>query len=533
MSSQSLIVLGTDLVSGIHTDVLLEGDPPAFWVTWIDWDSDFRRELRIGDMIVGVNDVSLEPILKPQQTDKGVGQYGEVRYWAEIGAVAGQEIILSILRDGQPMSVCGKLGASLSYYDREGKSALAPGGPVRLVHDTFVTAWASWYEKLQWKMSLLFTRAWSQQMSTRMEFAELLDHQPRIDYLLAAYPGPFAQATHDDWSSTVELVRGKLADPPVDLEYRSISAQRIAIAKVEAAKAWQAVLDETAKERIPAIPAASPFVRAGTVGKLVELPVITNDNILNDLGKTFAAVGAVSDGYWFIPLDRPEIQQFYEVLFRYQGQVNPQLVERYRYLVRVLDDAWMLTVNGRAVTGIAVQPIAALAGEDEMFVDLRQSPSQFAGELALSIFAKEPRDDTSAICVVNALIQAVKTGDEATWRSLFAPWRAYVASSGRTIIDMNYAKDPRMFATEWEHSRRNIMLNVYDVRISHVEKIRHIISYDKSNGIPDIEEIIVWVDHYGLFDGEHRVFQDISVNRRWPLQRIDGGLWKIVKIQTL
>lgn len=535
MSGQPLHTAGTDVMSGIHTDVLLEGDPPSFWVEWINWDSDFRRELRVNDRIIGVDGASLAAMLQPQQTFKGIGQYGEGQYWIEIGAAAGQEVTLSVLRDDEPVTVRGHLGTNVFYYDRDGKSALAPGGPARLARDTFDSAWSGWYESLQKALSLLLTRVWINRTPTRPALAEMLAHQPRIDYLLANYPGLFAQTLHDDWHQVVELVSGKRADPPINLEYRTIGAQRIAIAiaKENATKAWHAVRQDTASERIAAAPATSPFARTEAVGKLVELPALGNHNMLNDLGKAFFAAGSRTDGYWFMMLDSPAAQQFYEVLSRFQGQINPQISEHYRFLARVLDDAWMLTVDGRATSGIAVEPIAALAGDDEMFVDLRRTPPQFAGQAELSVFATTPRDDTSSVSVIEAMIQAVKAGDEVTWRSVFAPWRTQFGRGGRTIINMSYADDPRMYESDWDRSRRNIMSKVYDVRIAHAEKIRRVLTRDTDNGLPDVDQTVVWVDHYGLFDGEHRVFQEAGLNRRWPLQRIDGGPWRIITIQAL
>lgn len=532
--AHELAKLGTDVVSGVATDARLESDPPAFEVSWIEWNSDFRRELRLNDRIIAVNGESLSPILRPQQIYQGIGQYGEGGYWSRIGAKAGDEIVLSVLRDGEPMLARGRLGTNMFYYDRDGKTALAPGGPARLAHDIVSSAWSSWHEGLVKRMSHMLTRAWIDKIPTRRELADILAHQPRITFLLEKYPGLFAQTMHDDWTRTVELLSGKRADPPVNLEYRALGEQRAALARKEGQRAWQAILAETAAERIPASPAVSPMKREQAVGKIVELPAITNSQIINDLGKTIGVIGSAQDScYWFLMFDRPEMLAFYEVLYRYQGQVNPRIREQYRYLARVLDDSWMLTVWGRPAMGLALQPLAALAGDDELFVDLRTSKPQFAGEAELSIFEAVTYEDSSPISVLEAMIQAVKTGNEAMWRSLFASWRTVAGGGSRTIIDFTYATNTGMFASSWELSRRSIMGEVLDARVSHVEKVRRILSRSDGNGLPDVDQVVVWVDHYGLFEGEHRTFQQAGVNRRWVLQRLDGGPWKIVTIQSL
>jgi hypothetical protein len=149
------------------------------------------------------------------------------------------------------------------------------------------------------------------------------------------------------------------------------------------------------------------------------------------------------------------------------------------------------------------------------------------------VFASVDRDDTSPTSVVAAMINAVKLGDDRTWRSLFAPWRALAGGGGRTVVDVAYATDPAMFWSDWERSRQLIMGEVYDARVSHAEKVRRVLARDTANGIPEVEQVIVWVDHFGLFDGEYRTYQNVNVHRRWPLQRLDGGPWRIITIQSL
>jgi hypothetical protein len=77
------------------------------------------------------------------------------------------------------------------------------------------------------------------------------------------------------------------------------------------------------------------------------------------------------------------------------------------------------------------------------------------------------------------------------------------------------------------------MGDVYDARIDEIEQPRRVLTRDAANGLPNVDEVVVWVDHYGLFDGEYRTFQNINVNRRWVLQRLDDGPWKIVSAQNL
>jgi hypothetical protein len=535
MTEAVTVKLGDVLRSGIETDGQIEREPRGFLVTWIGWDSDFRRNLRINDLIVGVNGQPLAPFLQPGQMGKGVGQHAEPSYWTDIGAQHDEVIALSVLREGEPVVVEGKLHLEYFYYDALGKPALAPGGPPRLSNDGFGEPWSGWLETFVKKLSHHFTSGWTQRgYNSRVELAWYLEQQPRIEALLAKYPGPFAETTRGDWTRGMELARGKLAHlGPAELEYRELGAKRVEIARAEAANAWPAALQAFQAEMMPAFPAPSVLARAEAVGKVVELPAITMRSFLNDLGRSFAAIGSPADGYYFILLDQKAFRDLYDVISRYRGQVNPRLDERYRFLARVLDDPQMFTVNNRPAMGLTVEPLGALVGQDEVFIDLRTSPARFAGEEALSSFAAIVCDDTSPASVIEAMIQAIKTGDDETWTSLFAPWKVMSGKGGRTIIDPSYSADTSRFMSDWERSRRLIMGEVYDARVERVERVQRVLERDRDNGLPNVDQVVVWVDHYGLFDGEYRAFQNVNVHRKWVLQRLDEGPWKITSIQGL
>jgi hypothetical protein len=76
-------------------------------------------------------------------------------------------------------------------------------------------------------------------------------------------------------------------------------------------------------------------------------------------------------------------------------------------------------------------------------------------------------------------------------------------------------------------ARRLLATSVFDVRVVAVDGFAEVIGPDDFDGAPRIERTVVEVDHVGLFDGEYRPFKDVNVNRLWPLQRRDGGPWRI------
>lgn len=526
---------GTDLRSGITTDGQIEREPRGFLVTWIDWDSGFRPHLRINDLIVGVNGQSLAPFLQAGKMGKGVGQHAEPSYWVDIAATPDEAIVLSVLRDGEPVEVRGKLHYDYFYFTLDGKPAMAPGGPQRLSNDGFDAPWSFWLETFTKRLSQHLSSGWTQRSyNSRNELAWYLEQKPRIDHLLVKYPGPFAETMREDWTRGMELAQGKKAElGAAELEYRALGARRVEIAKAEAATAWPAAVQALAPEMMPAFPAPSVLARDAAIGKVVELPAITMRSFLNHLGLSFAAIGSPSDGYYFVLLNHTAFRALWDVVSRYRGQVNPRVDERYRFIARVLDDPQMFPVNGRSTMGLTVEPLAALVGQDEVFVDLRTSPPGFAGEEALASFTAIVRDDSSPARVIEAMIHALKTGDDETWASLFAPWKVLSGKGGRTIIDPSYSADSSRFMSDWERSRRLIMGEVYDARVERVDKITRVLQRDGDNGLPNVDQVVVWVDHYGMFDGEYRTFQNVNVHRQWVLQRLDEGPWRITSIQSL
>ncbi|HEX2699846.1 MAG TPA: hypothetical protein VHM89_06540 [Acidimicrobiales bacterium] len=56
---------------------------------------------------------------------------------------------------------------------------------------------------------------------------------------------------------------------------------------------------------------------------------------------------------------------------------------------------------------------------------------------------------------------------------------------------------------------------------------------DEYDGAVRLEEVEALVDHVGLLDGDYHAFDDVTVNRRWVLQRRAGGPWRVASIQGI
>lgn len=531
----------TDVKTWIKTDAVTNSFVQnGFRVTWIDWDSDFRNsDLQIEDVIIGYDDVSLEPFLEPGKHGSAIGQHGETTYWQKLALKHGHTITLKVFREGKKeiLEISGKLLARRFYYDSEEKRSLGPGGPPNMLRDDFSDAWSGWYEKLVWKMSHILDGGWDhKRINNKKELQEHEEHKKRIDYLQERYPGPFADAVMSDWQKVRNNLLGKEIDV-VDLEYREIGAKRVETVKQEAYVAWDKMHSDLEDEMIQAFPTAEVDNRETVEGKIIELPWIGPRNIINDLGQSYAVIGNRTEGFYFVQLSNSaSVRKFYDVMYRYQAQVSPNLKERYQYIARITGEPALITYDRRAVTGLMAEIIAARAGDGEFFVDLQNKDKEikFAGQEKVNQFAPvKIEKDASPVQVIEAMIEAVKLGHEKAWKNLFATWRAYLYWENRVAFDPSYI--PRgSFPSAWEQSRRLITDRVYDVRVDKTNTVRRIIKKDEEVGFPDVDEVDVFVDHYELSENEkYRTFLDVNVRRKWTLQRLDEGPWRITTVQVI
>lgn len=533
------------LRSGIKTRENPDGEPYGHAVEWIEWDSDFRNStLQHGDIIVGVNDKVYLKQNRESESPKAIGNYSESTYWAEQSGRDGQTINLKICREGTSLAISGTIQEQQFYTNAENRQTLGLNGPARLSNDGFANAWASWYEKFVWHASrYLDDKRWERSViDNRRMLGEHHEWKERVDYLVKKYPGRFADMALSDWEKVSDILEGTTYSDITDdtLAYRKIGAQRAAIVKEAALKGYSTFINKSTANIIPAFPATDPVHGniVETAGKIVELPAITFDQFINDLGKSYAVIGSDKDGYYFIHLNSAEMDIFFKTLFHYKSQVTPDVKERFRFIVEILNEPAIHSYQGRAVTGVMVKTIAGIAGEDNVFIKI-DSPDKngrvaFAGEEALNIFSGYHLDDTSSPQqVIEAMIHYVKLGDMQSWKKLFCHWKIYSDWDGPPYMDMLFWNTDESYQHTWEQSRRQILNDIYDARVLHTGAIKTIVHENKETGVPKVEQVKIIIDHVGKIDGIYKSLSNIYVHRKWTLQRLDNGPWKITELQAL
>ena len=95
----------------------------------------------------------------------------------------------------------------------------------------------------------------------------------------------------------------------------------------------------------------------------------------------------------------------------------------------------------------------------------------------------------------------------------------------------------RSSASTWDNARKRLIDDVYGFEVVRVSPVRMVFDVRTQ---PDnrhtsgadaprlVEEVRVLINHIGKVDGEFRTFAGSMLHRRWDLQRLDDGPWRII-----
>jgi hypothetical protein len=537
-----------NLRSGLSTRSMLESHPAALRVTWIAWDSGFRGSgLQVGDQIVAVEGVALMTPADTPTLQRMIrelpGGLNESDTFKGRGLVDGSPLRLSVRRRRYPgegwqiVDVTGRVRAERAYSGGAGRRGMGPTGPDALTSDGFDGAWSSWYEKRVFDWERVLDGGWQARLNTRRALADHLEEGARVEFLERTSGGPFAVTVRADWDSVRSSLTGtRYSLPPDALDFRQVEAERVAQVARVAAGAWKACLAAHDGEVLHEIPTVDPLRGDSSLvsGKLVMLPPIPPTQWVVSVDRNF--LWSEQNRTWFFLLaDAPGMRRVFLAQQRYKRLVTPRIRDTYALVGRVLPDPRMVVMNGRGVAGFEVEPLAVLV-DTSMFVDLSvvsNDESPFAGEDDIRRpRAVLPPADASPREVLEAMVAALKAGDQTVWNQLFADWR-FVPDDQRPI---DYPFDPHPPGTrdeDWIRSQRRMLETICDVRVVWVDDPRLLHRGDEYPGAPRMEQVGAELEHIGSFDGEFHAFNGSEVNRSWTLQRRNGGPWRISSRQSI
>jgi hypothetical protein len=250
------------------------------------------------------------------------------------------------------------------------------------------------------------------------------------------------------------------------------------------------------------------------------------------------------------------MQMLYAATDRYAEKVNPFFSGSRLRFFGVIDAIPALVsdvVRNTTVVGLTIRPIAALFTDDkdrekQFFLDMRPDRNPqglFAGEKnlltlkGLSLAEAEGPDD-----VMRAYVDAIKRADNKTWRACYADWKVrqtFDQDDTWKYVDRNwFTINDRYAASLWDKSRQRVLTDVHDVEVGSVSEPT--IVYDAAQMPSDVsdpedpkivKEVQILMNHVGLFETGYRTFASSTLKRKWTLQRLDDGPWRIISAQGL
>lgn len=530
-------IVSDNVRSGLKTTLLYERQPFAVRVSWIDWDSGFRDSgLQIEDLIIGVDGVPLElpadKMARQNYTPRIIGNHAEYLGFADRNLTDGAQIVLTVLRKNRPgvgyhtLELTGTLRAERAYYDARERRSLGPGGPDSMARDTFDESWGGWYGKCVWDWERWLDGRWLNAFDNRQDLKRHLERQVRVEAAEQMYPGPFSQRLREDFDAVTRCLEGAPAMlPPDALTFREESERRQKdIADIGEA-AWTDGLAQRRAEIADTLPRVDLVRgdRSMLVGTLIVLQRLSLRRAVTEGNRSYL-VDQHSGFHCFIATDQPAIHRLSQAIADYQIRVAPRPRDEIDIVGRIKPDTRMVVYQGRAYVGLDIELLAAKVN-GHFYIDLTTPDASFAGRDRLQgADVSLPPDDAEPADVIRTAVAAVKAGNEAVWRELYATWTA-TAGDGLPYYRPFAPYDT--WESDWRRAR-NVMLNkVCDARPVWTSEPRPIVDHTHFSSAPHIEQVFVEVDHVGRFDDGDRVFSSVDVRRVWTLQRRDGGPWRI------
>jgi hypothetical protein len=135
--------------------------------------------------------------------------------------------------------------------------------------------------------------------------------------------------------------------------------------------------------------------------------------------------------------------------------------------------------------------------------------------------------------VIEAMVYYIKMGDMKAWKKLFATWQIFSEWGGRPYMDFMYWHREENYQQVWEQSRKQILHDIYDARVLEVSEVKQTVEANSELGIPRVEQVKVIIDHIGKISDRYKSVSNLNVHRKWVLQRLNDGPWKITQLQAL
>jgi hypothetical protein len=267
-----------------------------------------------------------------------------------------------------------------------------------------------------------------------------LEQKPRVDALVSRWPGPFAEVLAADFAAATTCLEGRTYEvTAADLAYRDLGPARAAEIRAAAKLARDTFLAAHAAETIPPFPtadASSVDAREKVAGKIVVLPPFRRGGQWVEGRRNWMVAGDDRQGHYFVDVRSEPMERMFEAEWRYMKLIEPKSKNVYEVIGRIGADPKMVVREGRAVTGLGRR---AARGDRERGGALRrphapatETSSLYAGEpVAPPLVAPSP--ELSPAALMELFFDALQRGDRETWQACFATWELRVYASSRPV----------------------------------------------------------------------------------------------------
>lgn len=566
-------------------------------VHWLEWNSPFRNAgLVIGDRIVGIDSKPL-PVDGNNLPEKFGEQGNESSIWRDLGKNVGDQVSLDVKRGDESLTIVAALGDhAAAFRGADGKYRYGNDGPLRQdpKHGNLVS-WYKYFRQmfepylLPYEWSEFDTRIGRHlNDNDRKQINEMLDVLADLNN---RYPSEFTRFLKEIANRAQLTIAGEPGEIKEEqLEWRrlgEIRAQQVADAADAALARTMASLVEQILEQAFPVPDPSKDPIEDYVGKIVYLEPAEQRDVVFEAGRTLVGVlkgkeftsrktyfrhSGTGNGVYFTARHTPKVWSVFDAMSVYSKHVIPVSVREatVRVLGKVQPEPALVTDErtGRSQFGMVLDPVALVIESStnekiRFFVDLRTAKKfgdvpAFAGEETLLKYELEPYDaSTPPDVVFKRFVNAIKYGDYESWKTMFAEWEVSwtrFTDDETQLYEKWHSKSDLDHA--WEASRRALLDEVfvarskitpsviYDVEVVSQSPVTTIHQGEEQykgtklvNTMPaKIEETTLFVRYIGKFDDEYRTFTargTLGYNTFWRLQRRNGGLWKITRVDAI
>ena len=130
-----------------------------------------------------------------------------------------------------------------------------------------------------------------------------------------------------------------------------------------------------------------------------------------------------------------------------------------------------------------------------------------------------------------------------SWLNCYAKWLVrswYEKNQSYLYVDLTWEiMNGRSSTSSWDQARKRLMDDIFAIEVARVGAVRTVFDAaaqagSRGQGGPTkVEEVFIKINHIGKVGDEFRTCALPMTRRRWELQRLDNGPWRITSTYAI